>query len=386
MSTDAEVSAALKLQYYELCAEADCHVLDQMMDIIDYNHHNAVLNLSGNLPEYKIEKLTEADLWSLFRVLEKDVYTAQLDLSYNSIRESEAKILGWTLSKNKILQTLNLTMCDLRTRSIMPLCHALQFNGTLTKLVLHGNKLSALGGTELATALQINNTLEYLDISNTDQDTASLIAFFTVLHSNKTLKYIDLSSPKTIKRREELIVHACEALRENATLESLILRKHGISDPGASRIAWALRANSGLKHIDLSCNSINAHGAASFAELLIKNTPLEGLSLCSNEIGDEGIEAISETLATRNNTLRKLWVTNNSIHGSGLSSLAASLLTNTSLTHVYIWGNKLDDKACNAFEMLCTKGRLAAENTDVMPYRVDGVTYLAERGHYAFSH
>ena len=216
--------------------------------------------------------------------------------------------------------------------------------------------------------------------------TASLIAIFTVLHYNTTLKYIDLSSPKTIKRREELIVHACETLIANSTLESLILRKHGINDPAASNLAWALCQNKGLKHIDLSCNNINANGAMSLAELLNKNTPLEGLSLCSNEIGDEGIESLSEILATRNCVLRKLWVTNNSIQGAGLSSLARSLFTNNSLSHVYIWGNKLDDKACTAFEVLFNKGRLAEENTDVMSYRVDGVTYLAERGQYGFSH
>ena len=92
----------------------------------------------------------------------------------------------------------------------------------------------------------------------------------------------------------------------------------------------------------------------------------------------------------------RLRVCHNSIGDKGLCSLANALKTaNSTLTHAYIWGNKIGEPTCNvshantiiaknsnfifiqAYRELLESERLLPDNTDVRPYEVDGVNYLA---------
>lgn len=42
----------------------------------------------------------------------------------------------------------------------------------------------------------------------------------------------------------------------------------------------------------------------------------------------------------------RLSVVSNNITGEGLVALAQAMQSNTTLSHIYIWGNKLDNSAC----------------------------------------
>lgn len=111
----------------------------------------------------------------------------------------------------------------------------------------------------------------------------------------------------------------------------------------------------------------------------------------------------------------RLSVKSNNIRTEGLLSLAQALRSNTTLTHIYIWGNLLEEPVCQvthtrrlsmccylaepqqlhappccspqAFRELISSGRLLPEHTDVSAYQVDGRVFLAEvfqnvRRHY----
>lgn len=83
----------------------------------------------------------------------------------------------------------------------------------------------------------------------------------------------------------------------------------------------------------------------------------------------------------------------------GLLSLAQARKADTSLTHIYIWGNHLGEPVCQvtltahitsavscllialppqAFAELMSSGRLLPQQTDVSAYDVDGHVFLAE--------
>ena len=86
-----------------------------------------------------------------------------------------------------------------------------------------------------------------------------------------------------------------------------------------------------------------------------------------------------------------------------MCALAEALKYNSVLSHVYIWGNILDESACivsenkifnfekiykliltlrfQAFSNLLNSGRFQKDNVDVQPYVVDDVTYLSELSH-----
>lgn len=382
-------TARLKKIYFEACEEYECYHNDQLIDIIEgHSLTGTFLNLAGNLKLFLNDKLEDDDLHTMFIELQTDTFVTSINLSYNHLSPDVCISLGKALVKNKTILELDLTVCDIDVDGCYAISRGLEFNSKLKKLVLYGNKFGPEGCNALATVLQINKTLESLDIASTDQTSQSLISICTVLNKNTTITYLDVSRTVPYTDEQTLANHFSKLLARNTTLTTLKLSKCDISDTGANAIAYYLRNNTTLKHLDISSNKLSSDGAEALAELLKVNTCLEELCLCSNRIRDTGTIALSEVLACKNNTLKKLWITNNEVTGKGLSSLAASLQKNTTLIHLYVWGNSLDEMACNAFELLLSgsEPRLKPDNFDVKLYNVDKRNYLAETGHYAFSH
>lgn len=346
------------------------------------------LDLRGNLPEFRDKRLDNDDAIALARELSEDFVMTDLNLSYNNLGNTGAIAIGKALQDNKFLEKLNLSMCDIEAKGTEAICTGIQMNDSLRSLCLKGNKIGRQGGILLSATLQVNNCLNELDISDTDQTNESLIALTTVLLDNTTVKKLNVSNPLLTSEQEETTIHFAKMLHVNYSLTELHLSKHGMKDFGAEQLAESLHDNKTLKYLNLSCNKIAEDGAKAFAALLKLNTPLQKLSFASNRIGNNGLAALSEAIATNNCNLNTLWVNNNGITETGLCALAASLRSNITLANIFIWGNELRNTACNAFEQLMdgSKPRLLQHNTDVVPYVVDGVTYLAETGHYLFSH
>ena len=381
----------LRRIYYEACGEYGCYGLDQLVDILEGNSlTDTYLNLKGNLKIFRKKKLQDRDFLAMFVELQTDTFITSINLAYNHLSEHVCKSIGKALSTNQTLIELDLTMCDIHYEGFSSICTGLKENNLscLQILTVAGNKFGPAGAAEIAEVLLVGNSLRSLDIANTDQNSQSLIPLSTVLMSNSCIEFLDVSRTTPYTDELTLTDHFSKLLSITTSLGTLKLSKCEISDSGANSLAFYLRANTSLKHLDISSNKISADGAKSFADLLKLNSTLEELSLCSNRIGDNGLIAISEVLACRNVSLKKLWVPNNNITEVGLSSLAIALHSNSSISNIYIWGNEFGEKACDAFKILCSGEfpRLRPENIDFQVYTVDDVNYLAETGQYTFSH
>ena len=379
----------LRRIYYEACGEYGCYFLDQLIDILEgHSSTGTLLNLKANMKIFRRKKLQDRDFFAICAELRTDTFITSINLAYNCLSERVCRSIGSALQTNRTLLELDLTMCDIGYHGCFSISESLKQNTCLQKLVLASNKIGPAGAAALAEALQINDTLRSLDISNSDQNSQSLIPLSTVLMSNTSLEFLDVS--RTVPYNDELTLtnHFSKLLSITSVLQTLKLSKCDITDSGANSLAFYLRGNTSLKHLDLSSNRISADGANSFADLLKVNSSLQELSLCSNRIGDNGLIAISDVIACRNVSLKKLWITNNEITEVGLSSLAIALRSNKSVSNIYIWGNELGEKACDAFKILCSgdNPRLKPENVDFKVYTVDNVNYLSETGQYSFSH
>ena len=378
-----------KKVYFDACEEYDSSQIDQFIEIIEGSSScGSTLVLKGNLKMFHKNKLKDNDFHAMFVTLQTDSCIRKIDLSYNSLSADVCVNIGKALVKNKSIKRLDLTMCDIDVDGCYAISKGLEYNFSLKKLILSGNKFGPDGAVALANVLQINDSLKSLHIASTNQTSQSLIPLCTVLTRNTSVQYLDVSRTVPYTDGQTLTDHFSKLLTINMTLASIKLSKCDISDHGASSLAYYLKSNTTLKHLDLSSNKIFSDGAKAFADLLSINSTLEELSLCLNKIGDIGMIAISEVLARRNTGLKKLWVTNNAITDSGICALAAALHTNKSLTHLYLWGNKIHEGACNAFQILCSGDtpRMSPENIDIKSYVVDGVNYLAETGQFAWSH
>ncbi|XP_044196299.1 leucine-rich repeat-containing protein 34 isoform X1 [Thunnus albacares] len=362
--------------YFAVCAQHQIKINPHVLEVLKKTRttENVTLNLSGNDRLRHIQRLDDDDVLALTKCLSNNTSVTGLDVSYNNITDEGAGHLADLLQEgNSALNRLDLMFNDILTDGAEALAKSLQGNSSLLSLRLSGNKIGNSGAMHLASTLQVNNTLQELQLADCDLATQSVMALTIVLKSNKSLRSVDISRPLLFSHQEEWAVHLSEMLAVNSSLVELHLGKMGMTDSGMERLTEGLQLNHSLRYLDLRCNRVTRDGVRHLAEVLKKNPSLEVLDLSSNRIEDEGAVYLSEAVTRPGCILRELSVRSNNIRTEGLLSLA-----NTPLTHIYIWGNHLEEPVCRAFKQLIASGRLLPEQTDVSAYEVDGHMFLAE--------
>jgi len=337
--------------------------------------------LAGNNKLIQAGRLGDNDCAALHKTLSNNIFVTSLDLRYNHITDEGVEHIANLIRETSTLKEINLMNNDFGEEGARHLAQALLNNETVTSLRVNGNKFGNRGGMEFAGMLQVNTVLEHLDLGETDLTTESLIALATVLNYNTTLKSINVNRPLLFSHQEETTVHFANMLKVNTGLQELHLMKCDIRDFGMTRLSENLMENFTLTYLNLSCNRITRDGVKELARCLKQNTPLQVLDLGFNRIEDDGAMHLADALSTYNTTLRSLCIASNCISGAGLCAIARALQMNSSLTAIYIWGNKLVESACIAFAQLINTGRIEAKHTDVQPYVVDGKTCLSELPH-----
>ncbi|XP_038566109.1 leucine-rich repeat-containing protein 34 [Micropterus salmoides] len=373
-----------KFNFAAVCAENQIEINPHILQALEETTgtENVTLKLSGNNRLRRVQRLDDKDALALSECLRHVKCVTGLDVGYNNITDEGVGHLADLLQDDgSALHSLDLMFNDIQTDGAEVLAKSLQGNSTLLCLRLSGNKIENRGAMHLASMLQVNNTLKELEVADCDLATQSVIAFAIVLKSNKTLRSVDISRPLLFSHQDEWAVHFSEMLAVNCSLVELHLGKMGMTDTGMERLTEGLRLNRSLRYLDLRCNRVTRDGARHLAEVLKHNPTLEIVDLSSNRIEDDGAAYLSEVIAWPGGALRELSVTSNNIKTEGLLSLARAMTANTTLTHIYIWGNHLEEPVCQAFRQLISSGRLPPEQTDVSPYEVDGQVFLAEVFH-----
>ncbi|KAI4806428.1 hypothetical protein KUCAC02_017254 [Chaenocephalus aceratus] len=384
------VSENISEFYCAVCSENEIKINPHVLKVLQETTEteNVTLKLSGSHHLRNVQRLDDQDILALSKCLKNNKSVTGLDLRYNNITDEGVGHLAELLQEESLaLRSLDLMLNDFQRNGAEVLAKSLECNSTLLSLRLSGNKMESRGAMQLASSLQVNNTLQELQLADCDLDTQSVIAFSIVLKSNRTLLSVDISRPLLFSLQEEWAVHFSDMLALNSSLVELHLGKMGLSDIGMERLTEGLRQNHGLRYLDLRCNRVTRDGVRFLAGLLEQNPSLEVIDLSSNRIEDVGAMYLSEAVALPGCSLRELSVCCNNIGSKGLLSLAHSLAVSTTLSHLYIWGNLLEEPVCQAFRELTSSGRLPAEQTDVSAYEVDGRVFLAEvfqrlRKHY----
>ncbi|KAM9332671.1 leucine-rich repeat-containing protein 34 [Pholidichthys leucotaenia] len=342
---------------------------------------NFTLKLPGNNRLRRVQRLCDNDVLALSECLRSNDSVTGLDLRYNDIRDEGAGHLAKLLKEKSCLRSLDLIFNNIQTDGAKVLADGLQSSSSLLSLRLSGNKIGDRGGMFLIGSLKLNSSLQELELANTDLGTQSVVALTVELKTNTRLRSVDISRPLLFSQQEEWAVHCYQMLKVNRSLVELHLGKMGITDYGMEQLTDGLKLNRSLRYLDLRCNHVTCDGAGFLAKALRENTTLKIIDLSSNRIEDEGAVYLSEAVAWPGCVLTELSVRSNGIRTKGLLSLVQAMKTNTTLTHIYIWGNQLEELVCQAFSQLMSSGRLDVERTDVSPYQVDGRTFVAEVFH-----
>lgn len=136
----------------------------------------------------------------------------------------------------------------------------------------------------------------------------------------------------------------CERLRCNDPCLTLLnLSSRNIGSTGAMAIARALESNDRCIILFLDNNHVSDSAAVALARVLARpHCRVEQLYLSYNDIGDVGATALAEVIR-RNQTLKKLKITDNRIGQCGGDALAQACSINTTLKVLHLDGNLIED-------------------------------------------
>ena len=122
-------------------------------------------------------------------------------------------------------------------------------------------------------------------------------------------------------------------------VEHLYWSDKSIGDTGASLISEAVRDTATLKTLILYECGITSRGAEDLSRALAQNSSLEKLDIGKNNLGDEGISHVAEALK-QNTQLKELWIGLCGMTDKGAASLASALSVNNFLNVLRIDGRK----------------------------------------------
>ena len=120
-------------------------------------------------------------------------------------------------------------------------------------------------------------------------------------------------------------------------IEHVYLTHNPIRDTGAFLISEAVRETATLKTLILHACSITSKGAEDLSRALAQNSSLEKLDISGNDLGDDGISHVAEALK-QNKQLKELWIGDCGMTDKGAASLASALSVNKSLKMLHMGG------------------------------------------------
>jgi Ran GTPase-activating protein (RanGAP) involved in mRNA processing and transport len=126
------------------------------------------------------------------------------------------------------------------------------------------------------------------------------------------------------------------------------LNQKKLNDPDMFIIVQQAIRKKHCKELNLQCNEITSQGASILADALINDTNLEILYLHDNHISDLGVQYLSQSLSTKNFTLKTLDLGSNNITDEGAEYLAEMLKTNQILVHLYLRNNQIGNRGTEA--------------------------------------
>jgi Ran GTPase-activating protein (RanGAP) involved in mRNA processing and transport len=163
----------------------------------------------------------------------------------------------------------------------------------------------------LATGLRACTALTDLRLSHNQLEMAPMQHLARALRHTPQLTHLDLSynnlDAKTVGK----------LVREHGKLRTLILKKCGIKEEGATAMGRDLRTCTFLEHLDMEDNHIRPEGA----RVLLRTGPrhLNYLNIAGNILGPDGLKLLAESL--EGHTIRHLDASDNFMGNGGVSYL-----------------------------------------------------------------
>uniref|UniRef100_A0A672QXZ9 Uncharacterized protein n=1 Tax=Sinocyclocheilus grahami TaxID=75366 RepID=A0A672QXZ9_SINGR len=149
---------------------------------------------------------------------------------------------------------------------------------------------------------------------------------------------------------------------KHCKLNTLILRKCGLTEKSCSALATVLRSNSSLKELDMSNNNLQDSGVKKLQNgLEDTNCTLQKLRLCDCGLTEESCSVLATVLRS-NSSLKELDMSNNNLQDSGVKKLQNGLEnTNCTLEKLRLNNCKLTEKSCSVLATVLSSKTILKE-------------------------
>ncbi|XDV28578.1 hypothetical protein PO909_031832 [Leuciscus waleckii] len=269
--------------------------------------------------------LTEKSCSVLATVLSSKTILKELNLNNSRLLDSGVKEICEGLNNPECeLKILKLSDCSITEEGYKALASALKSNPShLIELDLTGNDPGQSGVKELSDLLQDQKcSLTTLRILQSPAADEACQYVRDILGKNPLLlSELNLSEPKLGDTRVNQIAALLQD--KHCKLNTLTLRKCGLTEESCSALATVLRSNSSLKELDISNNKLQDSGVKKLQNGLENtNCTLEKLRLSDCSITEEGYKALASALRSNPSHLIELDLTGNDPGQSGVKELS----------------------------------------------------------------
>ena len=211
---------------------------------------------------------------------------------------------------------------------------------SLKVLNLGGNDITHKGMKSMAKIIKGSTSLtDLVSAGNPIRDDGIKL----LLSSN--LKHLVKLNVNRTKMTEVSAYDLGEFFKHSSSLQSLEISYNNIKDNGLTGILNNLPSTLVLLNVS-DCN-LTCIGAVIIGKMLRKNQRLKYLGISKNSIGDDGISAVSDSLHV-NTTLIQLVAQNCEFHSKGAESVANMLQVNKTLKYLDISSNCFDENGMTA--------------------------------------
>ena len=289
---------------------------------------------------------------AIFRLRAKDDTFYNLDFSvYDGVRyftDSSIRLLCQELLNNETVEILNLRDNRFGFEGVCALAALLaQSTCTIRTLNISANlAIDDEAVIELSKGFANNQGLREVDLRGTSVTTAGVIAIAQSLAHNHTLIRIWVD-PQSISHdaleylAKELAVNTqhialkalLPAIQENdPNLTTLFIQGDGegrpFDDVSCQLLSLALSKNQTVTRLDLSNNSITSEGIEYLTDMLEDNTRIVHISLSNNRINDEGARLLTKCLEV-NHVITQIDLDGNPITEAALTEVFYLLRINS---------------------------------------------------------
>jgi Ran GTPase-activating protein (RanGAP) involved in mRNA processing and transport len=273
-----------------------------------------------------------------------------LDERGNALQDASCEALATALQYNTSLSKLILQDTDLTNTGLAKLSVGLGRNHSLTKLNLRGNHLRGeLGCEALANAFSPASSsssssspssflsssvsaLQVLDVSENNLGNAGAAALGRLLSTNPTA--LQELHTESCDMTGAGVAALAQGLRQNTHLREWNLCQNVVDTKAAKVVANMLESNKSLTTLNLSGCSVSDESAASLATALTDNETLQELALSFNRIGNVGVKALADMLPSTR--LSALALQFNLFDYDGLEHFITGLAQNVYLKNLFV--------------------------------------------------